>query len=99
MSVFSLKRSSDSIGNCATDWETKLICSSSSARPSPLQVSTKATNSRILNTEKLREKNLSISEGPEELIWWIKNLKLSNGRSLVNSKPQIIIASDASMKD
>ena len=99
VSVVSLKRSSDSAGNCSADWETKLLCNSSSASPSPLQVPTKATNSRIFKAEKLREEGLSISRGQEELIWRANNLKLRNVRSLVNSKPQIILASDASMKD
>ena len=99
VSVDSHKRSSDSAGNCSADWETKLLCNSSSASPSPLQVPTKATNSRIFKAEKLREEGLSISRGQEELIWRANNLKLRNVRSLVNSKPQIILASDASMKD
>ena len=98
MSVVSLKRSSDSAGNCSADSETKLLCNSSSASPFPLQVPTKAKNSRIFNAEKLREKGLSISRRREELIWRANNLKLKNVRSLVDSKAQIILASDASMK-
>ena len=67
MSVVSLKGSSGSAGNCSTDWETKLLYSSSSASPSPLQVLSKTTNSGIFNAEKLREKNLSFSGGQERI--------------------------------
>ena len=59
--------------------------------------STKKTNSGICNVKKPQEKSLS-QEAKKELIWWVRNLKMSNGRSLVNSEPQIIIASDASIK-
>ena len=82
------------MGNCSTDWETRLLCSSSSASPFPLQVTTKATNSGIFNG---RSVCLS-QETKKELIWWVSNLKLSNGKSLVNSKTQIIIASDTLKK-
>ena len=98
MSVAFLKRSSDSARNFSTDWETKLLCSSSSASSSPLQVPTNETDSTIFKAENLRQKGLYFAVGQEELIWWVNNLKLSNGRSLVNSKPQIIITSDASLK-
>ena len=37
----SLKRSSDSAGNCSTDWETKLLCSRSSVSTPALQVPNK----------------------------------------------------------
>ena len=73
VSVNSLKRLSDSARNYSTDWETLLLCSSSSSSPSKSQ------------------------EPKKELNWRVNNLRLSNERSLVNSKPQIIIASDASM--
>lgn len=45
LSVVSLKRASDSEVNFSTDWETMLLCSSSSASHSPLQVPTNATGS------------------------------------------------------
>ena len=65
MSVAFLKRSSDSAGNFSTDWETKLLCSSSSASPSPLQVPTNETDSRIFKAENLRQKGLNFSVGQE----------------------------------
>ena len=37
-------------------------------------------------------------EASKELLWWKGNLTLCNGRSLI-SPPQIIISSDASLKD
>ena len=40
----SLKRSIDSVENYSSDWETNLLCSSSSASPSPSQFHTKTTN-------------------------------------------------------
>ena len=93
VSIVSFKRSGDSAGNCSSAWETKFLCSSSSASRSPLQVLIKATNSRLFNAEK----TLSISGGREKIDLVGKKPKRSNGRSLVNLKPQIIIASDASM--
>ena len=62
-SVASLNRSSDSAGNCLTDWKTKLLWRSSSAGPS-LQVPRKAANSGVFNADKLREKSLFISRRP-----------------------------------
>ena len=37
-------------------------------------------------------------EVKEELDWWCQNLLLSNGRSLVQASPQLVIASDASLQ-
>ena len=62
-SVASLNRSSDSAGNCLTDWKTKLLWRSSSTGPS-LHVPRKATNSGVFNAYKLREKSLFISRRP-----------------------------------
>ena len=59
---------------------------------------TKKTNSGIFNVKNLKRRVCLSQEAKKELIWWVRNLKMSNGRSLVNSEPQIIIASDASIK-
>ena len=37
-------------------------------------------------------------EVKEELDWWCQNLLLSNGRSLVQASPQLVIAADASLQ-
>ena len=57
MSVVSLKRSSGTAGNCSADWETKLLCSSSSTSPSPLQVPTKAPTQSFV---RLSQRNLGL---------------------------------------
>ena len=49
--------------------------------------------------QKNLERKVGLSqEAKKKLIQWVNNFKLNNERSLVSSKPQIIIASDASMK-
>ena len=43
------------------------------------------------------EKKIIISpQARQEILWWIQNLKLNNGRSLLWRPPQIVIQSDAS---
>ena len=37
-------------------------------------------------------------QSKEELIWWVNNLNLSNGRYLVQPLAQVVIQTDASMK-
>ena len=53
-------------------------------------------NSGIFNFER---RVCRPQEAKKDLIWWVNNLKLSNGRSLMNPKPLITITSNASMKD
>ena len=98
MSVIFLKRSSDSTKNCSADWEPKLLCSSSSASPSPLRVLQRQQILQLSMQKNFERKFCLSQEAKKELVSWVNNLKLSNSRSLVNSKPQIIIASVASLK-
>ena len=98
VSVIFLKRSSDSTKNCSADWEPKLLCSSSSASPSPLRVLQRQQILQLSMQKNFERKFCLSQEAKKELVSWVNNLKLSNSRSLVNSKPQIIIASVASLK-
>ena len=82
MSVVSLKSSNGSTGNYSNDWGTKLLCSSSSASPSPLQITTKATNSETFNAENL-------PGGQESIDLVSKQPKTEQGISLKKSKSQI----------
>ena len=94
--VLSHKRSIDSAGSCSTDWKSKLFCSSSSASPMFI-----LGNIHILgfSIQKKFERKVCLSQvAKKEFIWWVNSLKLSNGRSLLNSKPKITIAIKSSMK-
>ena len=49
---------------------------------------TKNVNSMIVLTEEARK----------ELQWWVENLQLTKGKTLINSQPQITISTDASLE-
>ena len=44
------------------------------------------------------EREACLSQEAKELQWWVNNLKLTNKKNLVATQPEIVIASDASMK-
>ena len=64
-----------------------LNCPSSSACSSTARVLTTTTNT-------ITKPSLFISK--QELLWWVKNLRLNNGRSLRQKEPNLVIQTDAS---
>ena len=87
------------MGNCSSDWETVLLRSSNSTRPSTLEVHTKTTNSGIFNAKKLLEKSFPISGGQEGINLVGKQPKTEQWEITSEfKKPRELIASDASTK-
>ena len=56
---------------------------------------------QILELQETRDYNSKITLSAEvkaALDWWVQNLHLTKGRSIISVSPQLIIASDASLK-
>ena len=66
--------------------------------PAPLQYrATQRQQILELSSQKNYESFIKLSpEVKEELVWWVRNLHLSNGRLLLVPPPQLIISTDAS---
>ena len=55
---------------------------------------------RSLIVGKTYETKITLTqEALEELSWWINQIDQSNGRSIISSTPDMVIASDASNKE
>ena len=90
-------KKSFSVRGLSTNWENVLFSNNSSFSSPSLQIPSKTTGLRIFNRKQLRKENLP-QEVTEALQWWTPNIKLRNGKSLLTTKPQMLITSNASMK-
>lgn len=78
--------------------EAFFIRSSSLPSPNTVHVSTTTTNQRFANKTQLRGSLSSADPAKQELQWWLHNLELYNGKSLLAQTPIVIqnISLDAS---
>ena len=84
-------------GTKQINWSPCINSNCSSASTSAVSSHAAITNFKIAGNRVLQLKVREV-EVKAKLDWWVQNLHLTNGKSIIPASHQLIIASDASLK-